>query len=75
MKAPVKIIGTYHLILDNGRHLDLLEICYAPSLSRNLVSLSKFDKTRYSFNFGNGCFNLLKHNYLIGTGILYDNLY
>ena len=33
------------------------------------------DKTGYSFNFGNGCFSLFKHNYLIGTGTLCDNLY
>ena len=75
VKAPVEAVGTYRLILDSGRHLDLVETYYVPSLSRNLVSLSKLDKTGYSFNFGNGCFSLFKHNYLIGTGTLCDNLY
>ena len=28
-----------------------------------------------SFNFGNGCFNLFKHNHLIGIGVLCDDLY
>jgi len=46
-----------------------------PSLSRNLVSLSKLDVTGYSFNFGNGCFSLFRHNHLIGTGVLCDGLY
>ena len=70
VKALVETVGTYRLKLDTEHHLDLLETLYVPSLSRNLVSLSKLDVTAYSFNFGNGCFNLFKHNHLIGTGIL-----
>ena len=70
VKAPVKTVETYCLKLNTGHRLDLLETPYVPSLSRNLVSLSKLDVTAYSFNFGNGCFNLFKHNHLIGTGIL-----
>jgi len=46
-----------------------------PSLSRNLVSLSKLDVTKYSFKFGNGCFSLFKHNHLIGTDILCGGSY
>ena len=75
VKAPVEAVGTYRLKLDTGHHLDLLETLYVPSLSRNLVSLSKLDITGYSFNFGNECLYLFKHNHLIGTGILYDGLY
>ena len=45
VKAPVEAIRTYHLKLDTGNHLDLLETLYVPSLSRNLVSLSKLDVT------------------------------
>ena len=70
VKAPVETVGTRRLKLDTTHYLDLLETLYVPSLFRNLVSLSKFDVTRYSFNFGNGCFSLFKHNHLIGTGIL-----
>ncbi|RDX80528.1 hypothetical protein CR513_38912, partial [Mucuna pruriens] len=65
VKAQVEAVMTYHLILDTGHHLDLLETLYVPSLSRNLVSLFKLDVTGYSFNFGNGCFSLFKHNHLI----------
>ena len=75
MKASVEVVGSYRLKLDTGHHLDLLETLYVPSLSRNLVSLSKLDVTGYSFNFGNGCFSLFKHNHLIGTGVLCDGLY
>ena len=75
VKAPMKAVGTYHLKLDTECHLDLLETLYVPSLSKNLVSLSKLDVTRFSFNFGNGCFSLFKHNHLIGTSVLCDGLY
>jgi len=74
-KASVEAIETYHLILDTRHHLDLLETFYVPILSTNLVSLSKLDVTGYSFNFGNRCFNLFKHNHLISIGILCDGLY
>nr|KYP62335.1 Copia protein [Cajanus cajan] len=73
VKVPVEAVGTYRLILNIARHLDLLETLYVPSLSRNLDSLSKLDGIGYSF--GNGCFSLFKHNYLIGTDILCDGLY
>ena len=75
VKTLVKAIGNDRLILDTRRHLDLLGTYYVPSLSRNLVSSSKLDKTGYSFNFDNGYLSLFKHNYFIGFGTLYDNLY
>ena len=43
VKAPVEAVETYRLNLDIGHHLDLREILYVPSLSRNLVSLSKLN--------------------------------
>jgi len=75
VKALVKTVETYCLKLDTEHHLDLLETLYVPSLSRNLVSLSKLDITGYSFNFGNGYFSLFKHNHLIGIGVLCDGMY
>jgi len=70
VKTPVETVETYCLKLDTGHRLDLLETPYVPSSSRNLFSLFKLDVTGYSFNFGNGYFNLFKHNHLIGTSIL-----
>ena len=74
-RLQLKAIGTYLLILDIEHHLDLLETCYVPSLLWNLFSWTKLDKTGYSYNFGNGCFSLFKHNYLIDTSTLCDYLY
>lgn len=75
VKVPVEAIGTYRLILDTGHHLDLFQTFYVPSISRNLISLSKLDTAGYSFKFGNGCFSLFKQNFLIGSGVLCDGLY
>jgi len=75
VKALVEAVETYCLKIDTGHRLNLLETLYVPSLSRNLVSLSKLDVTGYSSDFGNGCFNLFKHNHLIVTSILCDGLY
>ena len=74
-KVPVEAVGTYHLILNTGFYLDLLDTFYVPSISRNLISLSKLDLAGYSFKFGNGCFSLYKSTCMIGSGTLFDGLY
>ena len=43
VRASIEAIGTYCLFLDTSHHLDLFQISYVPSISRNLVSLSKLD--------------------------------
>ncbi|TYK28192.1 Retrovirus-related Pol polyprotein from transposon TNT 1-94 [Cucumis melo var. makuwa] len=43
VKVPVEAVGTYRLTLDTGHHLDLFDTFYVPSISRNLISLSKLD--------------------------------
>ena len=75
VKVPVDVVGTYRLILDTEFYLDLIDTFYVPSISRNLVSLSKLDVAGYSFKFRNDCFSLYKSTCLIGSGTLYDGLY
>jgi len=75
VKVQVEVVGTYRLILDTRFHLDLFDIFYVPIISRNLVSLSKLDVTRYSFRFGNRCFTLYKRTCMIESSTLYDGLY
>jgi len=73
MKVAVEVVGTYCLIFDTGFYLDLMDTFYVPSISRNLVSLSKLDVARYSFKFGNGYFSLYKCTCLIGSMMVYTN--
>jgi len=74
-KVLVEAVGTYRLILDTGYQLDLMDTFYVPSITRNLISLFKLDVAGYSFKFGNSCFSLFKHTFMIGSGTLYDGLY
>ena len=68
MKAPIEGMGTYCLVLDTECHLDLLHTLYVPSLSINLVFVSKLDVIGFTFKIGNGCFNLFnKNDSLIGS--------
>ena len=46
-----------------------------PNITRNLVSLPKFDVVGYSFKFENDCFGLYKCTCTIGCDTLYDDLY
>ena len=75
VKVPIGAIGTYHLILHIEHHLDIFQTLYVLSISRNLVSLSKLDTTRYFFKFGKGFFNFFKHNNFIGISVRCDGLY
>jgi len=75
MKTPIEGIGTYHLALDTGYHLDLYQTLYVLLVSRNLISLLKLDIVGISFKIGNGGFSLFKNVHLIGSGILSDGLY
>jgi len=51
VKASIEAIGTYRLILYTGHHLDIFQTLYVPSISRNLISLSKLDTVGYCFKF------------------------
>ena len=76
MKAPIEGMRTYLLVLDIRCHFDLLQTLYVPSLSRNLVFVSKLDVIGFTFKIGNGCLNLFnKNDSLIGSGIHMDGLF
>ena len=55
--------------------IDLLNTFYVPSISRNLVFLSKLDAAGYSILFSSGQLSLLLNSVTVGYGILYDGLY
>jgi hypothetical protein len=65
VKVQVVAIGTFRLF----------QTLYVPSISRNLVSLSKLDLDGYYFTFRNKKFNLFKNTFFIGSGNLCDGLY
>ncbi|CAJ2664638.1 unnamed protein product [Trifolium pratense] len=74
-KVAVEAIGTFRLLLKTGFHLDLLETFVAPSIRRNLISISMLDKFGYACSFRNNKFSLSYDSNVVGYGSLNDNLY
>jgi hypothetical protein len=75
VKVPVVATGTFRLFLDTDCYLDLFQTLYVPSISRNLVSISKLDLEGYSFSFRNRRFSLFKNSFFVGSASLCDGLY
>ena len=75
MKSTIEGIGTYRPILESGYVLHLYSTLYVPSLSRNLIFVSKLDISGFRCTFGSGCFDLYKNTDNVGSGILIDGLY
>ena len=74
-EASIEAIGCFSLELSSGFKLLLEDTIYVPSMSRNLISLSKLDSIGFSVTFGNGCFSLFKDNNIVGSGILENGMY
>ena len=75
LKVKAVAVGTYRLHLETGHQMDLMNTFYVPSISRNLVSLSKLDISGYSVLFSCGKLNLMFNSIMVGSGILCDGLY
>ena len=74
-KAKIEGIGVFELKLNNGSTFDLVDCLYAPSLRRNLLSVSMLEKLGYDFYFGNGRFLMKKNNVVVLYGFRNNNMY
>ncbi|KAK2988306.1 hypothetical protein RJ640_011977 [Escallonia rubra] len=74
-KAQVGAVGTLRLVLESGFNLDLVDTVYVPSMTRNLISVSRLDAYGYSFKFENKGFSVFLYSRVIGSGLLEGNLY
>ena len=74
MCSKVEGVGTFHLILKTGYVLDLNNVFYVPSFSRNLISISKL-VVGYGFLFENSILSIFKNRVHIGGGTLVDSLF
>ena len=68
-------MGTYRLRLETGHLMDLVDTCYVPTISRNLISLSRIDELGYCISFGSGKLSIFYDSIKVGSGILCDGLY
>lgn len=53
----VIIVGTHPLYLEIGHLTDLVDICYIPTIFKNLIYLFRIDELGYYISFGNGKLN------------------
>jgi hypothetical protein len=73
--SPVVSVGTCKLILKTGYVLDLENVFYIQSFSRNLISVSKLEVFGYGFWFINSTFSIFRDNNFIGGEIKIDGLF
>ena len=53
-----------------GFQLNLDDVLYVPSLKRNIISISRLDKSGHMCEFGNSVCNVKFHNINVGLGHL-----
>ena len=68
-------IGTLFLVLEGGFNLYLNNTLYVPSMTRNLISVSKLDRFGYDFKFGHNGLKVYFDSHFIGAGSLDNDLY
>ncbi|KAK3035793.1 hypothetical protein RJ639_034609 [Escallonia herrerae] len=74
-KAQVEAVGTLRLVLESGFNLDLVDTFYVPSMTRNLIFVSRLDAYGYSFKFENKGLSLFLYSRVISSSLLEGNLY
>ena len=60
--VAVKALGTFDLLLPNGLYLTLYNVCYAPSLTRNIISVARLKESGFYFTFDNECIFVYKNS-------------
>ena len=68
-------MGSLTLELHTGHTLRLNNVIYVPTLSRNLISVSRLDDDMYECHFGKKQFALNKCNKNVGLGVRRGQLY
>lgn len=75
VQAEVEAVGDVSLELADDFKLLLRDVLFAPSLHRNLISISRMDKDGFDCHFGNGKCTIYFNDQCVGVAYLYDELY
>ncbi|KAL6322423.1 hypothetical protein AAG906_008078 [Vitis piasezkii] len=65
IEVEIEAIDTFHLILDTGFIMDLVDTVYVLVFTRNLISVPKLYSYGYELKFGNKIVSLYSYVYLI----------
>src|SRR3954469_15746239 len=75
VQADIEAVGDVSLELANGFKLVLKDVLYVPSLHRNLISVSRLDKSHYECYFGHGKCAIWFNNSHVDVVFLHNELY
>ena len=75
--TPVEVegVGSFHLELPGGLQLNLDDVLYAPSLKRNLISVSALDDSGHICEFGNNQCVIKFNSINVGLAVRQGKLY
>ncbi|KAJ9562492.1 hypothetical protein OSB04_007652 [Centaurea solstitialis] len=76
-EKKVEAIGSMVLLLDGGHEMILQNTLYVPTITRNLISVSKLKYDGYSFYFNDNDNDVIlyRHKLVVGFGKLEGDLY
>ncbi|CAL2241924.1 unnamed protein product [Prunus armeniaca] len=74
-RVRVDFVGLASLELESGFILELVDVVYVPSMTRNLLSVSKLIKSNLQFEFDESGFSIFRNKSFIGKGLLIDGMF
>ncbi|XP_021817684.1 uncharacterized protein LOC110759855 [Prunus avium] len=73
-KVQVDYIGVVRIKLDSGFVFDLEDVVYVPSMRKNLISITRLVKSKFTLNFDDfGC-SIFRNKSLVGKASIVDGL-
>ncbi|KAI5319090.1 hypothetical protein L3X38_038798 [Prunus dulcis] len=74
-RVRVDFVGLASLELESGFVLELVDVVYVPSMTRNLLSVSKLVKSNLQLEFDESGFSIFRNKSFIGNGLLIDGMF
>ncbi|BFG24650.1 hypothetical protein CerSpe_109240 [Prunus speciosa] len=74
-KVQVDYIGVVRIELDSGFVFDLEDMVYVPSMRKNLISVTRLVKSKFTLNFDDfGC-SIFRNKSLVGKASIVDGMF
>ncbi|KAD4385131.1 hypothetical protein E3N88_25299 [Mikania micrantha] len=74
-RVAVEAVGEYSLLLPSGLYLKLNNVCYVPSLTRNIISAARMYEQGFTFGFHEGNILTFKSNVMYFEARPHNGIY
>ncbi|KAI5335604.1 hypothetical protein L3X38_025737 [Prunus dulcis] len=74
-RVKVDFIGLVNLELQSSLCLELVDVVYVPTMTRNLLSVSRLVKSNLQFVFDDFGFSISKNKRVVGNGMIVDGMF